>query len=135
MTQLPAFGGAFHHALGDLADAIGVRHLQPRSVQAAFVAAAHEGLEEPVVQGILFLFVLLDHAAIAFHPAGDFVGQQLVPELPAQALGDPLGDLGAAAAVFAFDGDDSDHGCFSPEPNWYYINARYYSRSRLRPRK
>ena len=80
---LAAFGGAFHHALGDFADAIGVRHFEARGVQAAFVAAVQECFEEAVGERVAFLFVFLDDAAIAFHQARDFVGQELVPELPA----------------------------------------------------
>src|SRR5277367_7164124 len=37
---IAAFRSLFHHVLGNLSDAIGIRHLEPRSVQASFVAAA-----------------------------------------------------------------------------------------------
>ena len=50
------------------------------------------------------LFAFPHYAAIAPHQPGDFAGQQLVPQLPAQAIGDKLRDFGATAPVFAFDG-------------------------------
>src|SRR5580692_68723 len=107
---LTAFGSTFHHALGDLPDAIGIRHLQPRGIQTTFEAASHESLEQPVEEGVPLLFVFLHHSAVAFHQPGDFVGQQLIPQLPAQASRDSLRDIGATAPVFALDRNHLDHG-------------------------
>src|SRR5271163_114775 len=45
---LPTFSRIFHNPLRHLADAFGIRHLQPRGIQTAFKTAAHEGFEETV---------------------------------------------------------------------------------------
>jgi hypothetical protein len=67
------------------------------------VAASPKGLEEPVVQGITLLFVFLYDSAITLHQPGNFVGQRLVPQLPAQPARNSLRNLGSAASVFALD--------------------------------
>src|SRR5207244_4358741 len=72
--------------LHDLADTIGIHHFQSRSIQASLKTAAHEGLEEPVVCRVSSLLMLLHGVAIAIQPARDFLGQQLVPKLPTEAL-------------------------------------------------
>ena len=107
---LAAFGSTFHHALRDLSDAIGICHLQPRGIQTTFEAASHESPEQPVEDRIPLLFVFLHHSAVALHQPGDFVGQQLIPQLPAQASRDSFRDIGATAPVFALDRNHSDHG-------------------------
>ena len=49
-------------------------------------------------------------AAIDIGEAGDFFGEQVVPKLPAEVLGQLRGDGGASAAVLALDGDEAKHG-------------------------
>jgi hypothetical protein len=41
---------------------------------------------------------------------GDFLRQQLVPNLPAQPRSDFLGDRAGSTAVFPVDSNDSNHG-------------------------
>src|SRR4051794_36307745 len=50
--------GRCHHGLGNLADAVGVHHLQPRRIQAAFKTPPHEGLEQTVGKRIAALFMI-----------------------------------------------------------------------------
>src|SRR5579862_41383 len=110
-----AFAASLQHNLfGRLANTIGIRYLHPLSIHSAFEAAAHESLEQPVVQGIAALLAFLNRPAIAIHDASDLGGKQLVPELPSQALGQFSGDLGGAAAIFPVDRNNFDHG----QPRW-----------------
>ncbi len=59
------------------------------------------------------------HAFVAAHyrralnigQAGNFFGEEVVPELPAQVVGQLSGDSGGAAAVLALDGNETKHGC------------------------
>src|SRR4029077_17737484 len=74
--------GGFHDFFRNLTDAIRVHDFQPRSVQTSFVAAAHKGPEESIDYRIELLFTLLYSAAVAIQLPGNFVGQQLVPQLP-----------------------------------------------------
>src|SRR5690348_16382557 len=77
----------------------------------AFVAAAREDVEEAMQRALHAFVAALDFAAFDVAKARDFVGEFLVPKFPAELVGAPAGDGGAAAAVFAFDGDDADaHG-------------------------
>ena len=43
---------------------------------------------------------------LAFEPARDLGGDLLIPQLPAQTVGNGLRDIRRAASVFAFDADD-----------------------------
>ena len=79
MTELPDFAAAVTTRSATSTNAIGVHHLQTRSVQAAFKAAAQEGLEQPVVQRVFPFRMLFHGAALAIQMARDFVGQVLVP--------------------------------------------------------
>ena len=121
---IPALGDLSYDAFGHIANTIGVRHLHTLGVQAALVAAAHERAEEAIGERVLFLCALFDDTAIAFHNARDLVREQLVPELPAEAVGDLLGDFASAAAVFTFDGDDSNHRRLTPPRNRYSTTIR-----------
>src|ERR1700734_1830170 len=106
---LATFGRIFHNPLRHFADAFGIRHLQPGSIQTAFKTAAHEGLEETVQQGISLFLVFLHHSIVAIHLPGNFVGQQLIPKLPAEPAGDSLRNVGATASVFALDRNHPNH--------------------------
>src|ERR1700676_95931 len=74
--------GGFYDFFRNLTDAIRVHDFQPRSVQTSFVAAAHTGPEESIEDRIELLFTLLYGAAVAIQQPGDFIGQQLIPQLP-----------------------------------------------------
>src|SRR5579859_1999857 len=74
--------GGFHDFFRNLTDAIRVHDFQPRSVQTSFIAAAHKSPKEPIEDWIELLFTLLYRAAVAIQQPGDFVGQQLIPQLP-----------------------------------------------------
>jgi hypothetical protein len=47
--------------------------------------------------------VFFDMLGVTLHVAGYFVGQQLIPQFPAQAVRELLGYLGRAASVLALD--------------------------------
>jgi hypothetical protein len=78
-------------------------------VDAAFVTAAQERLEKPVVERIPSLFPVLDNRLGAIRQARDFLGEQLIPKLPAELAGKLRGNFTAAAAILAFNGNDFDH--------------------------
>jgi hypothetical protein len=42
--------------------------------------------------------------------AGDLFGKALIPQGPAEVLGELNGDRATAAPVFPFDGDQAKHG-------------------------
>jgi len=96
--------------LGDAKDALAVNDFELVGIDAAFEAAAQEGFEEAVIERIVFFFAALDDSLRAIGETGDFFGEAVVPEFPAEALGEQASDIAAAAAVFAFDGNDFDHG-------------------------
>src|SRR5208283_1173897 len=79
-------------------------------IQTTLEATSHESLEQPVIKRVFSFFVLLHRRAFAVHQTGDFVGQQVVPQLPAEAVGQLAGDFCAPASIFALDGNYSDHG-------------------------
>ena len=65
-------------------------------------------MNKPVKQRVASLVAAQRRAVIHLRDARNFLGQVAVPEFPAKPLGQRLGDHGAAAAIFAFDGDDAD---------------------------
>src|ERR1700733_12533033 len=97
------------HLLGRFANIVGIHHLHPLSIQGAFEAAAQEGPEEPVVQGVAALLALLYSPAIAAQDARDLGSKQLIPQFPTQPRRKFGSDLRRSAAVFAIDCNDFDH--------------------------
>src|SRR5580704_19733467 len=103
------FRGVLNDAFGDLQDAFAVHDIELVRVEAAFVAAAQKGFEEPVIERVGAFLAYFDNGFGAIGQTGDFLGQILIPKLPAELLSNLLGDFAAAASVFAFDGENSDH--------------------------
>jgi len=53
------------------------------------------------------LIAALDRGAIHIGDAGDFLGEQMIPELPTQTAGQFSGNGAAAAAILPLDRDQS----------------------------
>ncbi len=96
---------AFHHG----GHAIGVEGFDAFDGEAALEAAAEEDFHEAVEEGVDAFLAFFDGGDVGLSAAGDFAGEFLIPELPAEFFGEFLGDGGAAAAILAFHGDDADH--------------------------
>ena len=86
-----------------------VHELQLVSIDAALVTSAQKRFKEPVVERVVSLLSLLDNFLGAIGKPGDLLGQQLIPELPAEMVREPLRDFTAAASVLTFNRDNSDH--------------------------
>ena len=87
MTQFPLAAACLDHLLGDPQDAVGIQQLQAVHIQAAFEAASQDRFEEPIVKRVDALFAALDLRLVAVGKLGNLAGQQLIPQLPAQAIG------------------------------------------------
>ena len=108
--------GAGHHILPDGNEAIRVEGFGAFQGHAAFIAASPECLGQ-AVKGAVEAFVAIHHGRPVRKQgdglaslAGDFIREGLIPERPAQAIGNFAGDFGGSASEFAFDGDNSKHG-------------------------
>jgi hypothetical protein len=104
---IAARGDVVNHSVQHFNHAIGVEYPGAADSERAFVAAARVNFEEAIEERIDALVAALGVALVDIGGAGDFGGNFLVPEFPAEALGEGFGDERAAAAVFAFEGDDS----------------------------
>src|SRR5271169_2204390 len=103
------FRGVLNDTLGNLQNAFAVDDVELVRIEASFVAAAQKGFEEPVVQRVGAFLADLDNVFGTIREPGDLLRQQLVPKLPAQLVSKHLSDFAPAAAIFAFDGEYSDH--------------------------
>jgi hypothetical protein len=74
------------------------------------MAATQKCPEEAIEQRVFLFLVGLNDLAIALHESGDLGGQSLIPQSPVEMSGELPGDFASATAVFALDGDDSNHG-------------------------
>ncbi len=108
---IAARGDVFDHFLQHFDHAIGVEDPRAAESERSFVTAARIDFEEAIEEGIHALVAALGFAMVDIGGAGDFCGDFLVPEFPAEAFGERFGDERAAAAVFAFEGDDSYRHC------------------------
>jgi hypothetical protein len=97
---------AFHHG----GHAISVEGFDAVDGEAALEAAAEENFHQAVEERVDAFLAFFDGGDVGFRAAGDFTGEFLVPEFPAEFPGEFVGDGGAPTAVFALEGDDSDHG-------------------------
>jgi hypothetical protein len=102
-------GGLKNNTFGDSHNAVGVEAEHRRNA-AAFIASGRERPNEPVIEWICVLLALFYGGTLAVCEASDFLCEQLVPQLPTQADRDFPRDRCCAAAIFPFNGDDSDHG-------------------------
>ena len=106
---VPTFRGMFNHASSDSENSLAIDEIEFGRIYAALITSAHKGFEQPIVQRIGSFFSDFDYRLGTLGEPGDLLGQQLVPEFPAELIGKFLSDLAAAASVFAFNGDDFDH--------------------------
>src|SRR4051812_37347949 len=81
---------------GKTQDAIGIETVQAVEIQATFKTAAQHRFQQPIIKRIDTFFAYLDLRPLAVGEACDFAGQQLVPELPSEAVGNHLRDCPAA---------------------------------------
>ena len=103
---IAARGDVFNYFLQHLDHAIGVENAGVAEAERSFVAAARVDFEETIEEGVHALVAALGFAMVHIGGAGDFCGDFFVPEFPAETFGEGSGDERAAAAVFAFEGDD-----------------------------
>src|SRR5580700_1863137 len=96
----------FYDFLQHFDHAIGVEDPGPTNSESALVTAARVNFEETIEEGVHALVAALRFALIHIGGASDFGRDFLVPEFPAEAFGERLGDERAAAAVFPFEGND-----------------------------
>src|SRR5579864_2379512 len=78
----------------------------------ALVTASPESLGQAVETAVHTLVAAHYRGRINMGKAGDFFGEQVVPKLPTQALGEFSSNLGGPGAVLALDGDEAKHGYF-----------------------
>ncbi len=107
--RVPGFRGVLNDSFGNLQNAFAVHQVQLVRIEAAFIAPAQKGFEEPVVERIGAFLANFDHGLGAIRKSGDLLGQQLIPKLPAQLRRKHLSDFASAASVLPFDRDDFDH--------------------------
>jgi len=98
-----------NHLLEQNRQALGIQHFEIVGLDARFEAAAHEGFHQPVEYGIEALFVLLDGLRLAAQAARDLIGNILIPEFPAKAVGYRPSYACRARTKFPFKGQDFDH--------------------------
>jgi len=101
-----------HDFLCKLQYALAVNELEFVRVEASLITPAQKGFEEPVVERIVSLLSPRNDILGAIRQPGDFLRQQLIPKLPAEALRKLPSDFTASTSVLAFHCDDSDHQCF-----------------------
>src|SRR5579871_2717047 len=94
-----------HHAVGieDLA----AQHGTP------LVTAAPERFGETMEWTVDALIAALHRGGRDIGDAGNFFGEEMIPELPTEAVGQFCGDAAGAASVLAFNGDDAKHSLYS----------------------
>ncbi len=112
----------FHDLLPDRHEAIGVKNVSAGKRHVALVTSPPENLGKAVKSAVHALVTTRDCRGIDAGNLGDFFGQLMIPEFPAQPLGQLLGNFPAAASEFTLDCDDAIHnpplvhGNFSPWP-------------------
>ena len=99
-----------HDLLHHRHHAVGVEYLTAKGGGIALVTAAPEGFREAVQAAVHAFFAAHDCRALHVGEAGNFFGDEMVPELPAEVVGELSGDRGGAAAVLPLDGDETKHG-------------------------
>jgi hypothetical protein len=115
-------GGPGDDALHKSDHAVGIEMIQLAHRKTLLHGAAHEDFHEPVKHGVAALVHALHHRLVHFGQARDLAGELLIPELPAEALGELLRDDAAAGAVLALDGDRANQ---SVAPAEYFMPARF----------
>src|SRR6202048_1818289 len=88
--RVPSFGHILYYTFCHLHDAFAVYQLEFMSVEASFVTAAQKRFEQPVVERISSFLSTLDDVLGALSDFRDFLGEQLIPQLPAQSVGKQL---------------------------------------------
>src|ERR1700680_3072784 len=107
--RVSPFSGVLNDPLRNVQNAFAVDQVELVRIEAAFVTSAQKGFEEPVVEWIGAFLANLDDGFGAIPTPSDFLGQQLIPKLPAQLRREQLSDFASAASILPFNGDDFDH--------------------------
>ena len=95
--------------LGEMDKAVGIHDVGIGQHDAALVAAAPEDFGQAVEPGINPFLPALAGFGADFGQLGDFPGQSVVEQFPAQPVRDLVGDGAGAGAKFTFDDNDSFH--------------------------
>src|ERR1700733_7940169 len=103
---IAARGNVFNDFLQHLDHAVGVENARVAQTERSFITAARINFEQAIKKGIYALVAALCFTVVHIGGAGDFGGDFLVPEFPAEAFGERSRDERAAATVFPFEGDD-----------------------------
>ena len=112
----------FHDLLPDRHEAIGVKNVSAGKRHVALVTSPPENLGKAVKSAVHALVTTRYCRGIDSSNLGYLLREFMVPEFPAQPLGQLLGNLSAAASEFTLDCDDAIHnpplvhGNFSPWP-------------------
>jgi hypothetical protein len=107
--RVPRLCRLLNHTFRKLHNAFAVNQLELVRIEAPFITPAQERFEEPIIQGIGFFLSTLDNRFGTVSKPRNLLGQQLIPELPAELLRKQLSDFAAAASVLPFNGDDFYH--------------------------
>src|SRR5689334_784190 len=99
-------GSVLYHATGNGENSLAVYKIEFGRVEAALIASAEKGLEKSVVERIGPFLSSFNYGRGTLGKPCDFLGQSLVPELPAKALRHHLGDFATAASIFPFNGNN-----------------------------
>src|SRR5208337_3205251 len=114
--RIPFLRDSVHDLLHQHHHAIRIEYLTAKR-RTAFIAPAPESSCQPVEAAIHALVAAHDGGRSNVGEAGNFFGEEVVPELPAHVVGELGGDGAPAAAVLALNGDDAKHPTFSVPPS------------------
>src|ERR1700685_4503962 len=102
----PAFaGGPIHNTATHFDHAIGIKEFLAGVRHGAFITASPEDLGKSMKGAIYFFLAPFDGRTIDIGELGDLFGKGLVPELPAETVGEFFGDFASAAAKLPFHGN------------------------------
>src|SRR5579872_6482476 len=102
-------GNLVHSLLHHQHHAVGIEDLAAESGGIALVTAAPEGLGQSVKSAVHPLIAAHDRGRLDVGEAGNFLGDQVIPDLPAQVFTQLGGDSAPAAAVLALNGNEAKH--------------------------
>ncbi len=98
-----------HDVLHHRQHAVGVEHLAAQRSGIAFVAASPEGFRKAVQAAVHALIAAPHGRLIDISKPCNLFGEQSIPELPPQVVGELSGDGSGATTVLALDGDQTKH--------------------------
>src|ERR1700719_1252147 len=107
--RVSGLSGVLNDALCNLQNSLAVHQVEFVRIQAAFITSAQKGFEEPIVEWIGAFLSNLDDGFGAIRKPGDLLGEQLIPQLPAQLLSKQLSNFATASSIFPFTRKYSNH--------------------------